>query len=551
MRSVAAITFTEKAAAELRDRVRGELEQRARDAGTPRRPCASGAREALDELDDAAICTLHSFAQRILTAFPVEAGLPPRIEVRDEVSSLLAFDERWRRTRDDLLDDPELEPAVLVTLAAGATLEHLRRVAEYLDDNWDLLDRIDDAAGAARRSISTPWLAELDARVRDGRSTAPTATTSCSRTSASSRSTATGCAPRSTTRRGSSCSLADKPSFQVALRAARRTGPTSTRCATRIKALGEQRTEIVRRVTDAALRRVVELPRAAHRRARGRAAAAPASSSSTTCSCSPVRCCATRSTVPTCGAGCASGTSGCSSTSSRTPTRSRSRSPRCSRPPTIRTSTRATGSSIEVDAGPAVLRRRPEAVDLPLPARRHRDVPRRRATASPTSRVRLTSNFRSTEPVLAWVNHVFGRPDPGRAAARSPSTSRSRARAPAAPSGPGCAAARCRRRSRPGSRPTRLREREAASVAAAVRAAIDERWQVGDGQRRVARRAPRRRLHPVAGAHVAVLPRARARRRRHLVPRRDELARVRHARGPRPARWRCARSTTRATSSRS
>src|SRR4029078_10946190 len=85
---------------------------------------------------------LHAFAQRILTAFPVEAGLPPRIEVHDEVSSLLTFDARWRLAADDLLDDPALEPAVLVLLGAGGKLEHLRRVAEFLDDNWDLLDRL-------------------------------------------------------------------------------------------------------------------------------------------------------------------------------------------------------------------------------------------------------------------------------------------------------------------------------------------------------------------------------------------------------------------------
>ena len=35
-------------------------------------------RIALDDLDQAALCTLHAFAQRILTAYPVEAGLPPR-----------------------------------------------------------------------------------------------------------------------------------------------------------------------------------------------------------------------------------------------------------------------------------------------------------------------------------------------------------------------------------------------------------------------------------------------------------------------------------------
>ena len=51
----------------------------------------------------------------------------------------------------------------------------------------------------------------------------------------------------------------------------------------------------------------------------------------------------------------------------------------------------------------------------------------------------------------------------------------------------------------------------------------------------MARGAARRHLHPPAGAHVARLPRARARRRRRPVPRRDELARLRHARGPRPA----------------
>src|SRR3954467_7195063 len=60
--AVAAITFTEKAAAELRDRVRRALQPRAHDGDAL-------ARTALDELDAAAIGTLHAFAQRILTEF--------------------------------------------------------------------------------------------------------------------------------------------------------------------------------------------------------------------------------------------------------------------------------------------------------------------------------------------------------------------------------------------------------------------------------------------------------------------------------------------------
>ncbi|MGH9301896.1 MAG: UvrD-helicase domain-containing protein, partial [Acidimicrobiales bacterium] len=61
--SLAAITFTEKAGAELRQRLRVELETR---AGTED-PTGFVFRIALDQLDGAAIGTLHSFARRLLS----------------------------------------------------------------------------------------------------------------------------------------------------------------------------------------------------------------------------------------------------------------------------------------------------------------------------------------------------------------------------------------------------------------------------------------------------------------------------------------------------
>jgi len=130
---IAAVTFTEKAGAELRDRLRTALET------------ATGARaeQALEDLDSAAIGTLHSFAQRILTEHPIEAGLPPLIEVADELSSAVAFEERWSEQRRALLDDDTVAEALVLGMSARITLENLRSLSRLFGADWDLVaDRV-------------------------------------------------------------------------------------------------------------------------------------------------------------------------------------------------------------------------------------------------------------------------------------------------------------------------------------------------------------------------------------------------------------------------
>jgi ATP-dependent helicase/nuclease subunit A len=136
LRQVAAITFTEKAGAELRDRVRRQLQQVAESTG----PEAERCRVALAQLDGAAIGTLHSFAQRILSEHPVEAQLPPKVEVLDEVSSAVAFDRRWTRVLDQLLDDPQLERTILLLHAANVDPGKLRSLALAFERSWDLVE---------------------------------------------------------------------------------------------------------------------------------------------------------------------------------------------------------------------------------------------------------------------------------------------------------------------------------------------------------------------------------------------------------------------------
>jgi ATP-dependent exoDNAse (exonuclease V) beta subunit len=133
LRTIAAVTFTEKAGAELRDRLRVEFEK------ARKGPARKLADAALDDLDSASIGTLHAFAQQILLAHPIEAGLPPLIDVLDEVGSSVAFEERWAELQQQLLDDDSIAEPLLLAMAVGVELKHLRSLARLFGNDWDLI----------------------------------------------------------------------------------------------------------------------------------------------------------------------------------------------------------------------------------------------------------------------------------------------------------------------------------------------------------------------------------------------------------------------------
>ena len=136
---VAVITFTDAAAAELRDRIRGSLEKAASDEilnDDERARC----QRALADLDRSSIQTLHSFAGSILRERPLEAGLPPIFETMDAIQSDLAFDEAWTEWIDRKLDEPEHESDLYPALSLGLTIVQLRTVALEFHRNYDLLE---------------------------------------------------------------------------------------------------------------------------------------------------------------------------------------------------------------------------------------------------------------------------------------------------------------------------------------------------------------------------------------------------------------------------
>ncbi len=142
---IAAITFTEAAASELRDRVRESLERQLDEA--PDACVRSRCEQALADIDVAPISTLHSFALRILSEHPIDVGLPPRVEVLDEVSSRLAFTRRFAAFIDRLHTDPATADLVLTAYVLGIRFEHnlaasVRDIAAIFDDNWDRLEAL-------------------------------------------------------------------------------------------------------------------------------------------------------------------------------------------------------------------------------------------------------------------------------------------------------------------------------------------------------------------------------------------------------------------------
>src|SRR5713101_5443727 len=102
---IVAVTFTEKAAGELKLRLRGEIE-RARHAPALTREVSARLDEALRQLEEARIGTIHSFCADLLRERPVEAQVDPRFEVAPEEIAGEMFDAAFDRWFEKVLENP-------------------------------------------------------------------------------------------------------------------------------------------------------------------------------------------------------------------------------------------------------------------------------------------------------------------------------------------------------------------------------------------------------------------------------------------------------------
>jgi ATP-dependent helicase/nuclease subunit A len=161
--SILVITYTRRAAGELRTRIRAALVER-------------GRHDLARRLDGAWISTIHGFCARLLKTYPLAAGLDPRFRELDEAQAAVLRSEAFRETLAEFCagDDPQrLE--LLATYGSDrlrrmltSVYETLRAAGRELDlevaTRPELGERVEELRAVATGLASDPGATDAQRR---------------------------------------------------------------------------------------------------------------------------------------------------------------------------------------------------------------------------------------------------------------------------------------------------------------------------------------------------------------------------------------------------
>ncbi|MGZ4287860.1 MAG: UvrD-helicase domain-containing protein [Solirubrobacteraceae bacterium] len=142
--AILTITFTEKAAAEMRDRIRARLR-------------ALGADDAARATEGAFISTIHGFCARVLRAHALAAGLDPLFVVLDEPEAARIADAAFDEALEDLARNEPGGVDLIAAYTPGALRNGIQSLHDELRSRGELLPSLpaipplDDGELAAAR----------------------------------------------------------------------------------------------------------------------------------------------------------------------------------------------------------------------------------------------------------------------------------------------------------------------------------------------------------------------------------------------------------------
>jgi ATP-dependent exoDNAse (exonuclease V) beta subunit len=161
--SILVITYTRRAAGELRTRIRAALAGR-------------GRHDLARELDGAWISTIHGFCARLLRTYPLAAGLDPRFRELDEAQAAVLRSEAFGEALAEFCAGDEPQRLELLATYGSDRLrrmltsvyETLRAAGRALDlavaPRPELGERVDELRGAATALVSHPEATEAQQR---------------------------------------------------------------------------------------------------------------------------------------------------------------------------------------------------------------------------------------------------------------------------------------------------------------------------------------------------------------------------------------------------
>lgn len=108
IRSIVAVTFTKKAASEMRNRIRAEIQKYIADSGLAETDLVKW-RHIYGQLDFARISTIHGICSELLKYHPVEADIDPSFTVLEEREIAIMLRDSAETTVSEAAIDPEMQ----------------------------------------------------------------------------------------------------------------------------------------------------------------------------------------------------------------------------------------------------------------------------------------------------------------------------------------------------------------------------------------------------------------------------------------------------------
>ncbi|HLW69257.1 MAG TPA: UvrD-helicase domain-containing protein [Candidatus Binataceae bacterium] len=177
---IVAVTFTEKAAGELKLRLRAAIECARHDAANFDEAARKHLRDSLEKLEEAHIGTIHSFCADLLRERPIAAGVDPMFEIAPEEVQRALFEAAFGRWFEEALAAPgpalrrilrrraladREGPRPILAAAARELLEWRDFATPWQDEEFErdaaigeLVEMIEAAGAIAAEADADDWL---------------------------------------------------------------------------------------------------------------------------------------------------------------------------------------------------------------------------------------------------------------------------------------------------------------------------------------------------------------------------------------------------------